>query len=253
MGRYGMKNILQHVTIVFACLVLLMPGRVMAQKTLTLYMTPISGQTMSGDSEAGIALEITREVVKRAGIALEEKFVPWARAVNAVENSSQAVIIPFSRTPSREKLFTWIIELPPLQFGFVSLETPIDDMDMARGYSRIGVWRATSMEDALRRAGLKNIYPVSNDEALIRMLINGRIDAWYGSLSEAAYKFRAVEKINRDRVRFGTPVKEQSIWLAGGPKLSAEIADQLRAAIGTMRQDNTIHDIVKRYNFDEQP
>ena len=212
-------------------------------------MTAIAGQSMDDADDPGTALEITREGARRAGIALTERFLPWTRALKMIEGSRRAIIVPFSRTPPRERHFTWIAELYDLQFGFVSRGTAVDDMAAARKLGRIGVWRSSSMQDELMRQGFKNVVPVSDDDALERMLINGRIDAWYGSLNEAAYKFRGVDEIDRAGLKFGAPIHRQPVWIAARADFPPALARRLSQAVESMRRDGAIRHILARYGF----
>ena len=221
-----------------------------AEQTLTLFMTEIPGQSMLSEDEPGAGLEIVRATAKLGGFRLEERFVPWARAVSQVEKTPMSVIIPLSRTPSREDKFTWVTTLYQLHFGFVSLDTAIDDLETARGLELIGVWRGTSMEEGLKKQGFTNLAPVSNDQALTRMLLAGRFQAWYGSLNEAAYKFRRVEEINNKAIRFGKPIDAAPVWLAGGPDLPTAVATALRRAFEALKADGTINRILKRYGME---
>jgi len=225
-----------------------MPAR--AEEALTLFMTEIPGQSMLNEDEPGAGLAIARAAAKVGGFRLEERFVPWARAVSQVERAPMAVIVPLSRTLSREERFTWIAPLYQLHFGFVSLDTAIDDLETARGLKLIGVWRGTSMEEALKKQGFTNLAPVSNDQALTRMLLAGRFEAWYGSLNEAAYKFRRVEEINKKVIQFGKPINAAPVWLAGGPKLPEPVAAALKSAIQALKADGTIRRILKEYGMD---
>ena len=138
---------------VVAVIFCMFPNRVLEAEARSLHMMENPGQTMNDDSELGMAREIARKIVKRASIPHKKSFVPWARVVKTVENSANEVIIPFSRTPNRNKRFTWIAELYPLQFGFVSLKAPVDSFKAALKLKRLGVWRATSMEEELRVEG----------------------------------------------------------------------------------------------------
>jgi len=225
------------------------PGQAHEPGGLTLYMTQIPGQTMIDDTEPGTALEIARAAAMRAGVKLAERFLPWNRAVNAVETGTDGIIVPFSRTPDRAGRFTWIGVLYDLQFGFISLYKPIDSKQAARRLQRIGVWRGTSMEEELRREGFDNLVPVSNDQALARMLVRGRFDAWYGSINEAAYMFRGIEYLNRARIRYGKAVNAYPVWLAGGLDFPKPVAKRLREALRELRRDGTVAAIMARYGM----
>jgi len=236
------------VSFVLFALIAAMPAR--AEETLTLFLTEIPGQSMLSEDEPGAGLEIVRAAAKLGGFGLEERFLPWARAVSQVEKSPMGLIIPLSRTPSREGRFTWVATLYQLHFGFVSLDTAVDDLETARGLKLIGVWRGTSMEDALKKQGFSNVAPVSNDHALTRMLLAGRFEAWYGSLNEAAFKFRRVEEINKKAIRFGKPINSAPVWLAGGPELPDPVVTGLQKAFEALRADGSISRIFKKYGME---
>jgi polar amino acid transport system substrate-binding protein len=243
-----MQTLVRHLFLVVALFLGSMSSVKSAEK-LTLRMTEISGQTMLNEEEPGAALEIIRTLVGRTNMVLDEQFMPWTRAVKLTTTSTNSVIVPFSRTPSREDKFVWISELYELQFGFVSVDQAVDDKTSARLLGKIGVWRGTAMEEELKRDGFKNLTPVSNDQTLARMLVHGRFDAWYGSLNEAAYKFRGIDNVNHKSIKIGAPVNAFPVWLAGGPDLDEKVADKLRKNIEIMRDDGTVAVILERYGM----
>ena len=243
-----MKHVMRVALIVLTAM-LAGPTPAHGADLLSLYMSEIPGQTMQNEDEPGTALEIVRVAAKHTGFKLNEAFVPWTRAVAKTAKDANAIIIPFARTPKRERNYTWIMELYSLQFGFVSLDMPVNDKAAARRLKRVGVWRGSSMEEELQSDGFKNLNAVSNDRALTRMLVAGRLQAWYGSLSEAAYMFRGIEQINRRRIRFGTPTKSIRIWLAGGLEMPKATVERLRNAVQTMHDNGTVQSIIERYGI----
>jgi len=216
-------------------------------ETLALYMTEISGQTMLNDEEPGVALEIIRTASQRSKIKLKEEFVPWARAAKLATQKPNSLIVPFTRTPSRENAYTWVSTIYNLEFGFVSLNSEVNSKEAARSLPSIGVWRGSSMEEELKREGFKNLLPVSNDKTLVRMLVSGRLNAWYGSLNEAAYNFRGITEVNKKKIRYGKPVKSFPVWIAGSKNLSQETSLKLKIAIQKMHADGTINRILEKY------
>lgn len=215
-------------------------------------MTEIPGQTMLDEDNPGNSLLIARELAKRAGFSFEEVFVPWGRAVNNTENGSRSFIIPFSRTPEREDRFIWVAPLFDMTFGFVSLETQYNDKASAKELNRIGVWRGTSMEEELMVEGFSNLVPVSNDKALVRMLIGGRLDAWYGSIAEAKFMFSGIEIINRKKIRFGMPIKSSPVWLAAGHDTENSVIQKARKALNAMHADGFINDVLSSQDAEFQ-
>lgn len=244
------RDLLRSLAILFAALLFGPVASVMAASpSVILYMTEIPGQTMIDEVTPGVGLEIMRLVAKRAGITLEERFLPWKRAVRTVELSEDGIIIPFGQTPNRERRFRWIGKLYDLQFGFVSFDQGVDSFDQARGLKRIGVWRGSSMEEELRDNGFKNLVAVSDASALLRMLAKDRIVAWYGSLQEAAYQLFAIEQVNQAKVRFGKVLNSYPAWLASGPKFPSHISDALAEALETLRAQGEIRKLTEAYYY----
>lgn len=242
------KSLLLH-TLQGMCLAVILAHASVAraQDKLILFMTEIPGQTMLDEDEPGMALEIMRAAAGMENLSVDERFVPWTRAVNEVRNSANSLIIPFSRTPEREDTFTWISLLYPLEFGFISLGQAVDDLEAARRLDRIGVWRGSSMETFLKKEGFTDLVAVSNDQTLLRMLSAGRFDAWYGSLTEGAYKFRDIQLANGLPIRYGKPVASSPVWLAGGLQLPSDISERLRKAMAALQDNGTIAEIIAKY------
>ena len=246
-----MRGLFSGIALVAALLLFANQKAALSAETLSLYMTEIPGQTMQAPGEPGTALEIVRAAAGRAGLQLDEHFLPWVRATMNAQTVPKGIIVPFSRTPSRDDKFVWIGELYDLQFGFISLGRPVTDMASARKLDRIGVWRGSSMEELLRREGFTNLAPVSSDRTFIRMLAAGRFDAWYGSLNEAAYHLRGVAEHDKKAIRFGVPVSISPVWLAGSKKLPEKTVGRLRSALENMHKDGTARRILKKYGMDE--
>jgi len=193
----------------------------------TLYLTEIPGETQPGD-EAGITLEIVRAIFQEAGLPLTEEFLPWSRAIRKAEGDG--FIAPFSRTPEREDRFNWVVPLFDMQFVIVSLDDPVDSKAEAAALGKIGVWRDTYMQSELEGDGFENLYAAQDGNALVRLLEGGRIDTWYGSLSEARYLLSNSDAEFRERVRFGVTIRDFPVWLAAGWSLPEETTEALRLA-----------------------
>jgi len=197
----------------------------------------------------GIALELVRSIVARAGIEIDERFVPWARAMNSTEKTPNSLIIPLSRLPSRESRFVWIKKLYTMKNGFITLDQPINSLDKARSLDRVGVWRATSMEEELKQLGFTNFIAISDELALARMLIKGRIQAWYGQFGLAKYSMRKEIEAVRKRFRFSKAFNFDPVWLAGNLNLPVEFVEKLQGAYDSMQRDQTANTIRKKYGF----
>ena len=93
------------------------------------------------------------EASTRSGVSIDYRIVPWVRAVKETEQSDSLMLFPFTRTAARENRFTWITPLKEDPICFASGEAQINSLEEARKLKRVMVWRGTSQQAFLDRAG----------------------------------------------------------------------------------------------------
>ena len=96
-----MKNIILSIFFIFSVSA--------SAKELTLLTAEIPPYSMVENGvQTGISVDVVREMARRVGQNDQFRFLPWARAQNTAAQKDLFGITPLSRTPDREKKFTWV-------------------------------------------------------------------------------------------------------------------------------------------------
>jgi polar amino acid transport system substrate-binding protein len=202
--------------------------------------------TNAGGQPGGVVLEVVREASKRAGIALEFSFLPWQRAQLETQARNDVLIIPFTRTPSREAQYQWVAPVLEFHTVMVTLAKPPSSIEEARMLV-VGYVRGTSFKDEAEQAGLPYVEETNDDLLNARKLKLGRIGAWITTdlMARGVYRQAGFDPAE---LKYGPnlgPVKIS--YVAASRDFPKETAKKIADAIDQMRADGSYQAIVKRY------
>jgi polar amino acid transport system substrate-binding protein len=202
--------------------------------------------TKAGGQPGGVVLEVVREAGKRAGVALEFSFLPWQRAQLETQARKDMLIIPFTRTPSREAQYQWVAPVLEFHTVLVTLATPPSSIEEARALV-IGYVRGTSFKDEAEHAGFPHVEETNDDLTNAKKLKVGRIGAWVTTdlMAHGVYRQAGYDPAE---LKYGPnlgPVKIS--YVAASLDFPKEIAKKIATAIDQMRADGSYGAIVKRY------
>jgi hypothetical protein len=156
-------------------------------------------------------------VAKLAGIEINYRLVPWARAAAETEQSNSLLLFPLTRTAARENRFTWVSQLGETPMCFASADDPVNTIEEARKRKRVLVWRGSSHQEYMETQGLKNLVLVDNIKKIARILANAPDSAWY-YLCDQVQSFLNTAPSDI-KLTIGAPVSSETTWLAGGKSL----------------------------------
>lgn len=202
------------------------------------YITYQSGYGMVGD--AALA------AIARAGYLTQLYVTPWARAQQRVSRGENQLIIPLSRTPQREALYTWIAPIMPLERAFFSLDKPVLDFAEARRrYRRIAVGMGTAQVEILKAQGFSDeqIVSIRLGENPTRLLELGRVDAWFTGVPEGLYLWPK----GSNRLQMGPSLTSTDLYLACSKRCDATLVEALRSAVETLHAEGTLKRIQDAY------
>ena len=202
--------------------------------------------TEAGGKPAGVVLEVVREAGRRAGIALQFSFLPWERAQLEVQTRNDVMIIPFTRTPSREAHYQWVAPVLEFHTVLVTLASPPSSIEEAKKLV-VGYVRGTSFKDEAEQAGFPYIEETDDDVTNARKLKLGRIGAWITTdlMANGVYRQAGFDPAE---LKYGPnlgPVKIS--YLAASRDFPKEIARKIADGIEDMKADGSYQAIVKRY------
>jgi len=202
--------------------------------------------TNASGQPGGVVLDVVREACRRAGIALEFSFLPWQRAQLETQARNDVLIIPFTRTPSREADYQWIAPVLEFHTVLVTLASPPSSIEEARMLV-VGYVRGTSFKDEAEQAGFPYVEESNDDLMNARKLKLRRIGAWITTdlMAHGVYRQAGFDPAE---LKYGPnlgPVKIS--YVAASRDFPKEIAKRIATAIDQMRADGAYQAIVKRY------
>jgi polar amino acid transport system substrate-binding protein len=217
-------------------------------RTLDLYLADAPPLSMLEQNQLrGIVGEVTTKAAARAGYDLHPLAPPWPRTQHVVPDGEDLLIIPLSRTPEREAQYTWIAPVLTMDRAFFSLDKPVQTFEQARRtYTRIAVGMGSAQERKLRDEGFSDtqIYPLKIGENPARMLLLGRVDAWFNGIAESRYIWREVS----DRSLSVSPsLMRSDMYLACSRHCDPAIVAAFAKAIGQLRKEGVIKRIADAY------
>ncbi|MDQ0124426.1 polar amino acid transport system substrate-binding protein [Pseudomonas lini] len=194
----------------------------------------------------GIAVDIVREMFKRAGItySLTLRF-PWERIYKiALEKPGYGVFV-MARLPDREKLFKWVGPIGPddwIMLARADSKISLEKLNDARKY-KIGAYKGDAIAETLAKQGLKPVV-VLRDQDNARKLVNGQIDLWATGDPAGRYLARQDGVTGLKTVlRFNSA----ELYLALNRNVPDDAVAKLQAALDQMRKDGVVDEIMARY------
>ncbi|MFZ3204845.1 MAG: ABC transporter substrate-binding protein, partial [Pseudomonas sp.] len=145
------------------------------------YNMAINGKNFAQeDNLDGIAVDIVREMFKRAGVnySMTLRF-PWDRIYKlALEKPDYGVFVT-ARLPEREALFKWVGPIGPddwVLLGRGDSTITLGSLAEARQY-KVGAYKGDAIADHLEQQGLQPV-TVLRDQQNAKKLMAGQIDLW---------------------------------------------------------------------------
>lgn len=194
----------------------------------------------------GIAVDIVREMFKRAGIdySLTLRF-PWERIYGMVLEQANYGVFVTARLPEREDLFKWVGPIGPDDWVLLARgDSPINltSLEQASQYN-VGAYKGDAIAEHLEGQGLKPVLAL-RDQENIKKLIDGKIDLWATGDPAGRYLARLEGVTGLKRVlRFDNA----ELYLALNKQVTDETVQKLQKALDQMRSEGVIDQINARY------
>ncbi|MCR6950805.1 ABC transporter substrate-binding protein, partial [Pseudomonas aeruginosa] len=211
------------------------------------YNMAINGKNFAQeDNIDGIAVDIVREMFKRAGIkySLTLRF-PWDRIYKlALEKPGYGVFVT-ARLAEREDKFKWVGPIGPDDWVLLAKgDSPITlgSLDEAKKY-RIGAYKGDAIAEFLGKNGFEADLAL-RDQENAQKLVKGQIDLWasgdpagrYLAKQEGVSGLQTVLRFNSDQ-----------LYLALNRETPDEVVQKLQAALDGMRKEGFVEDILNSY------
>jgi polar amino acid transport system substrate-binding protein len=217
-------------------------------RSVDLYLAEAPPLSMANQGERhGIVGEVALRAAALTGYQVNLVSLPWARAQSDVQSGTDRLIVPLSRTPSRENAYTWIAPIMSMDRAFFTLNQRVESFEQAKAaYGLIAVGMGSAQEQKLRDEGFRNdqIYPLKIGDNPAQMLLRGRVDAWFNGVPESQYIWRQLS----DRpLKMSPPLMTAELYLACSKTCDQAVVSLMGKAVEGLRMDGTIQRIAKDY------
>ncbi len=211
------------------------------------YNMAINGKNFAQeDNIDGIAVDVVREMFKRAGIpySLTLRF-PWDRIYKlALEKPSYGVFVT-ARLPEREALFKWVGPIGPDDWVMLARgdsKLVVNNLQQAKQY-RIGAYKGDAIAEHLEKEGLQPVTSL-RDQENAKKLMAGQIDLWATGDPAGRYLARQ-EGVSglKTVLRFNSA----QLYLALNKEVPDEVVQKLQSELDKMRAEGIVDSILNSY------
>jgi polar amino acid transport system substrate-binding protein len=219
-----------------------------APDTVPLYLMTMPPLVIDDAARRGMVGDVVLEAMRRAGIQAKVLVEPNPRAMAMVQQGSDTYITALSRTPEREALYTWVAPLFAVQRRFYTLQRKVQSFEEAKAQlRRIAVSRNTANAEILRRYGFgaAQLVEVNAGESAPRMLLAGRVDAWFNLIPESE---TLLSQIGSPAVQRGAALAPTDLYLACSLRCDPAQVRKLAAAVAAMQADGTARRMMQKYS-----
>ena len=211
------------------------------------YNMAINGKNFAQeDNIDGIAVDVVREMFKRAGIqySLTLRF-PWDRIYKlALEKPNYGVFVT-ARLPEREALFKWVGPIGPDDWVLLARgdsKLVVNNLEQAKQY-RIGAYKGDAIAEHLEKQGLQPVTSL-RDQENAKKLMAGQIDLWATGDPAGRYLARQ-EGVSglKTVLRFNSA----QLYLALNKEVPDEMVQKLQSELDKMRAEGIVDSILNSY------
>jgi polar amino acid transport system substrate-binding protein len=223
------------------------PSLVLLTENFPPYNMAKNGKNFAqGENINGIAVDIVREMFKRAGInySLTLRF-PWERIYKlALEQPGYGVFV-MARLPDREKLFKWVGPIGPddwIMLAKADSKISLESLEQAHSY-KIGAYKGDAIAETLSKQGLAPLV-VLRDQDNAKKLLSGQIDLW--ATGDPAGRYLAKQE-GITGLKTVLRFNSAELYLALNKDVPDATVAKLQAALDELRKEGLVDEIMGRY------
>jgi polar amino acid transport system substrate-binding protein len=217
-----------------------------ATDVATIYTSYFPNIVIDNPQKPGLAYEIVTELFKLTGEEFEVVPLPWARAQYMAKHTPKSLIFPLSWTPTRDKNYTWGVNIFNNKTYFITFDKSKLTAQSARE-KRIGVQLKSSWDNWLSEQGYENVYRIPEvGSELVKLLRNNRIDAWY---TDQIIANSVLKNLNDPNITYSDPIQTFKTYLATHKETPYPHMDKLTAAMEELRQSGKLDQIFEKYGI----
>ena len=218
-----------------------------AAEALTSNIPPFS---LEQGSRPGLMREIVVEIAKRVGTDVPIVYgKSWPQSQEEAKSRPDTLIFPLARIPAREPHYQWVQKILDADTAFVTVpgKPKIETDTASRAAKAIGVREGSPLVKDLQDRGYANLVILKTSEDCARAVLDGKVDAWYAAVPEAAFNWIEL-KLPAAPV-FGLKLSSIQLYIAASKNTPGIDLEKWRAAYAAMEKDGTRARILASYGL----
>lgn len=217
---------------------LALPGHAESLRMLLVPVPGIMEPGSNGKTQGGGAIELMREISRRAGIPFAYEFYPQARAMLLVRQQADSCM-PIAQMPDLRPMFKWSVAILPIQIVLMAKngdDRQWPSLERAKRL-RIGALRGSMVADRLRQLGFQ---PEESADYLtgLRKLQLGRLDLW--AMTDVGVA-SVSSRLDMPPPKVAIVVEKSDIAFACNHEVGDEALASINRAIVSIQEDGSIH------------
>lgn len=204
--------------------------------------------TMENGVPKGFMVETLLSLAARVGHSGKVSVVPIPRMLSELATGKRLLTAFLARTPEREAQYRWLetgVE-EALSFATLASERSPLTLERARGLKSIATISGGVPENFLRAQGFNNFDPAATEDAGLRKLLAGRVEAWFTS-QWVIPAVIAAEGVPRGMVKLWEPVIRYPLYFAATLDVPAEELAVWGQYLAAFRAEGGIDRLVAPY------
>jgi polar amino acid transport system substrate-binding protein len=196
----------------------------------------------------GFMVETLVAVARAVGHSGTVKLVPAPRMLQEMNQGSRMISAVAAHVPLRAQKFTLLETGVEQAFSLVSLRRKggVLTLETARGLKSVGIIKHGYPEIFLKDQGFTNLDTANTEDANLRKLLAGRIDAWFSSRWVVPV-IMAQEKADPALVQVSEPLLRFPLNFAATQDISAEELAPWVAELNRFRSAGGLARLIERY------
>ena len=134
---------------------------------------------LQGIQPKGLAVQVVQCAAQRMGLKLDMEFVPWARAQKHAQDGDSDGFFAASQSAARDAFASLSATIAPQEWRWYFLDKAALQPQHPdfKTKARVSSFLGANMQTWLTEQGYQSQLPPINSDALLRMLLAGRVDA----------------------------------------------------------------------------
>lgn len=193
----------------------------------------------------GFSNDVVLEAARRLKRDITIQFLPFNRALRAVQERENAIQGSLFRNAKREANFRWLIKTHSEYLSINTKDVEISQLNAAKQLPTIVVERGSGLDDFLTSQSFDNLLRTNSPQQSARLLFANRAQAWAMTKSQAQWVWKS-EGFDGD-LKSGAPFEIRDVYVVTGLKFPRDVAELFRAEIAKMLADGTFDRMRQSY------